>query len=201
VAHVRKLARNAVANILLGNPQAVPLTPVYPISEVQDRIYPNRPTPLFEVELPAICVYTKSETAVPRDGEKLPKHYDRKLIITIEILATVETGFDDVIDSIAEKVEALLLAQWFLKDPVTDVETVDNLVMKGTEIAFVGEDVHNIIASGQITLEVEWNADIVFPALPDIFDEMKVDHDIDAASGDGHVGPEAEDEVTGIYTP
>lgn len=198
MAHVRKLVREAVANILLGNPQAVPATPVYPISEVAGRVFPNRPTPIWEVELPAICVYTKSEVATARDGDKIPKHYDRRLSLVVEILVSVETGFDDLIDTIAEKVEALLLHRWFLKDPVTSTETSDNLLMKATEIAFVGEDVHNVIASGQITFEVLYNTDVPFPGDLENFNTLAADYNIDEASGDGHVGPEAQDLVTGF---
>ena len=202
MAHVRQLTRNAVANILLGNPQAVPASPAYPITEVDGRIYPNRPTPVWEVELPAICIYTKTETTTPGDDEKIPKWYNRKLIITLEILVQVESGFDDLIDTIAEKVEALLLRHWFLPDPVSPgVNLTDNLVMKGTDIVFVGEDANNVIASGQLTLEATYSTDVYFPSVPETFDSMRVSYNIDAAEGDGHVGPEAEDEVTGIYTP
>ncbi len=202
MTHVRQLARSAVANILLGNPQAVPASPVYPIAEVQNRIYPNRPTPVWEVELPAICVYTKTETATPGDDEKIPKWYNRKLLITLEILVQVESGFDDLIDSIAEKVEALLLRHWFLPDPANPgVPLTDNLVMKGTDIVFVGEDANNVIASGQLTLEATYSTDVFYPGVPDRLDSMQASYNIDAAKGDGHPGPEAEDIVTGIYTP
>lgn len=203
MAHVRQLTRNAVANILLGNPQAVPLTPVYPISEVLGRVFPNRPTPVWETELPAICVYTKTESAMPGDSEKIPKWYQRKVLIVIEILVMAETGFDDVIDSIAQKVEDLLLYRWFLPDPTAPtVDLIDNLVMKGTDIVFVGEDVNNVIASGQITIEATYSTDVTFPSVPDVFDSMGVEINSDAATGDGHVGPELEINIpSGIYTP
>lgn len=204
MAHVRKLTRSAVANILLGNPQpADPAPPVYPISEVLGRVFPNRPTPVWETELPAICVYTKTESATPGDSEKIPKWYQRKMLIVIEILVTAETGFDDVIDSIAQKVEDLLLYRWFLPDPITPItDLIDNLVMKGTDIVFVGDDVNNVIASGQITIEATYSTDVTFPSVPDVFDSMCVGINIDEASGDGHVGPELEIDIEdGIYTP
>ncbi len=201
MAHTRKLARNAVANILLGNPQADLLNPVYPIPEVGARIFPNRPTLVWEAELPAICVYTKSETAEPGDSQNLPKWYVRKLAITVEILVQVERGFDDLIDAIAEKVEDLLLVKWFMEDPVTGVETLDNLVFKGTDITFIGEDVQNVIASGQLTLEATYRSDVLFPSVPDVLESIGVEYNTDLASGDGHVGPEAVDDVQGIQTP
>lgn len=204
MAHVRNLARNAVANILLGNPQpADPAPPVYPISEVLDRVYPNRPTPFWEVQLPALAVYTKTETAQPGDDERIPKWYKRKIIIVIEILVQAEQGFDDLIDTIAEKVENLLLRHWFLPDPTAPtVDLVDNLVMKSTDIVFVGDDVKNIIASGQITLEAEYSTDVYMPSVPDVFDSMGVAINIDSTTGDGHAGPESEIDIpSGIYTP
>ena len=201
MAHARKAIRNAVVNILLGEPQADALNPVYPITLVEDRIYPNRPTPAFESELPCISVYTPSESSEPRDGEKLPKHYDRKLEVIIELLLQAEDGFDDSVDDICEQIENLLLYRWYLKDPISEVETADNLVMKRSEIVFMGEDVKNIVAAARITLEVTYNQDVLFPSIPDDFDSMKVDYNIDSATGDGHLGAEATDEVEDIYTP
>lgn len=202
MAHVRQLTRNAVANVLLGNPQAVPLTPVYPISEVGARIYPNRATPTWEAELPAICVYTKTETATPGDDEKIPKWYQRKVLIVIEILVMADTGFDDLIDTIAQKVEDLLLYRWFLPDPTAPtVDLIDNLVMKGTDIVFIGEDVNNVIASGQITLEATYSTDVTFPSVTDVFDSMGADFQIDGAA-DGHEGSEISIDIpSGINQP
>ena len=51
--HQRQLIRETVRNLLLSQ------------TDAKSRIYTNRYQPIFEMELPCILIYTRSETATP----------------------------------------------------------------------------------------------------------------------------------------
>lgn len=94
----RKKIRYAVVNALLGN-----------IEEVGDKVFASRIRPISEQKLPAISVYTLSETS-----QEFDIYTDRRtLTVAIHIQAREDEELDDVLDDIAFKVERIMSEnQW-----------------------------------------------------------------------------------------
>lgn len=118
-AHKRQTIREAVKNMLLNN------------TDVGERVYSNRVTAFWSEEVPCISIFTTEESTSPRDISN--KRYTRKLNLNIEIRAEASENLDDVLDSLACKVEELIAADLTLQN------NVHNTVMTGTDIGFTGE--------------------------------------------------------------
>lgn len=182
--HQRRKIINAVQGILLGSVPSGP--PTLPISEVGDRIFVNRPTPLWLPELPCICLYAMSETA---QTDEEPKFYRRRLRLMVEIIVAPTPDSDVLVDTIVEKVENLLLHERFLREPTTapipgtipeqdPANTSDNITMADTEIVFVGERVENMVTSCRVAFEIEYTTTPNYGVAEDIFDEMQVTYKV-----------------------
>lgn len=198
--HPRRKIINALANITLGKPGVT-----FPISEVGENVYTNRPTALWKAELPAICFYGLKESA---ENVAQPKLYRRKLMAVAEIIVEASDDADSICDDIAEKLEALLLHQRFLKDPAFDygltpytgiletdpANTADDLEMIGSDIVLVAERVDVPIVSCRISLEISYESTPDYDFAVDEFDVM--DQKI---FGVETVEPLSEDLMTGIY--
>lgn len=203
--HGRQRIIQAAANILLGKPWG--LRPVYPIDQVKERIFRNRPTPLWQPEVPAICLYTLTDTGDDRGGQE-PSFYDRKVRLIAEVIVAATLGGDKLVDDIAEIVERLLLQSRFLPDPAftytaPDVKTnyldrpeldpantASNFKYLDTEIVFVGERVENVVSSCRIAFEPTFEYDPRVTGPSGIFNTMDVEYEGSAP---------AHDTKTGIY--
>lgn len=117
--HKRQLIREAVKDMLLNQ------------TDAGARVYSNRVTAFWNEEVPCISIFTTDEAATPTDLRQ--KRYSRKLILNIEIRAEAKENLDDVLDSLALKVEQLIDADLTLNN------TAHNVVMTGTDIGFTGE--------------------------------------------------------------
>jgi hypothetical protein len=182
--HPRRKILNALANITLGEPGVV-----FPISEVGENVYTNRPTVLWKAELPAILFYGLKETS---ENKLQPKYYDRKLHAVAEIMVEASENADVLADTIAEKLENLLLHQRFLPDPTYDYDafsegatsddflpeenpanTCDDIEMIGTDIVLVSEHVDLPIVSLRISLEISYSTTPDYDFSVDKFDTMR----------------------------
>jgi hypothetical protein len=138
VAHPRKLLRHATVNILKA------------ANICGGRGYPNRPLPGWKEELPYFCVYTTEETG---QNDTHPPNYERKPELNIEIVSSafqlnkqgeivkINMTLDDDMDDVAEAVEDAILAveRPYLEDPLTGIETVDDLTYVGTSQKLVAD--------------------------------------------------------------
>lgn len=182
--HSRRKILDALANITLGKPGVV-----FPISEVGENVYTNRPTAIWKAELPAILFYGLKETS---ENKVQPKYYERKLHAVAEIMVEASENADAIADTIAEKLENLLLHQRFLPDPTFDYDlfsdgatksdfipeedpanTCDDLEMVGTDIVLVSERVDLPIVSLRISLEISYNSTPDYDYAVDKFDTMR----------------------------
>lgn len=99
-------------------------------------VFGSRAAPLFKTQLPAILVYTKTETAeVSIDS---PREYQRNLVVALELVASAKTEdlLDDALDDLAEQVEISMFAEETLGGLVTDtvlVETEIELLQEGEQ--------------------------------------------------------------------
>lgn len=130
----RKAIRHTIVKLLTAQAQGI-----YPTA-AQDRVFANRPTPLWSSELPAICVYIKKESA--EKSVYAPVVYSRKPRIVVEILVEGIDGCDDLLDEIQNQVETVLFGNGYLRDPDDNKDRFDGeieLESTDMELAQVGE--------------------------------------------------------------
>lgn len=135
MSHQRQEIRDKVVELLTG------------IAEVNERVFPNRARRLFEEELPAILVYTKSETG--EIGVQAPREYKRTLKLAIEIVAKADEDLDNDLDDIAKEIETRLFRNETLDGLVSDVQYSD------TEIEFEPE-AQVPVGAARLTFDVEY---------------------------------------------
>lgn len=96
--HVRRSIREAAVAILAAN-----------VSAVEGRVYPSRVRGLQEHELPALIVATPAESVSYGSGGPVrPRIQDRSVTLYVDVVAEAAEDVDDVIDDIAESVEAAM---------------------------------------------------------------------------------------------
>lgn len=92
-----------------------------------DRVFSSRSTPIFESELPAILVYTRSES-VELFAES-PREYKRTVTVVIEAVAeTTGENLDDQLDDVGQEIEAALAVDH------TAGDTVSELTLSGSDL-------------------------------------------------------------------
>lgn len=93
--HVRRQIRETVAGLLAG----LPLT--------GDNVFASRVYHLEPANLPALLVYSESESSTPL-GIGTPRQLDRLLQIRVEAYAQVTVDLDNALDAICLQVETAL---------------------------------------------------------------------------------------------
>jgi len=177
--HERKAIRYALVRILQGK------------TDVEQRVYANRPTPLWTQELPCICVYTSRE---PVSSVTRPTIYGRDLEVVIEIVCTPDKMMDDVLDDIAEQVEQVLGDNEFITDEDGQVyDFVERLDLVNTDIA-ISTDGKDYVGSCRLTVTIPYKAGMGEPSESDSVDDFKI-ADVKHALSGSLEGAEAEDFV------
>lgn len=143
--HPRKMIRDAVVALLLNHTQ------------VKDRVFANRYTPLWEVELPCICIYFKKD--LPERRAQGCYFYRRDNTLTVEIMVKASPAMDDEIDAIALEIEDIILPNIFTRDPMSGTETASFSDMGETDIS-LSQDGSKLFGSGRITFEIQYQQDI-----------------------------------------
>lgn len=118
--HYRKTIRDKVITILTGiEYNSVPLN-----------IYKTRAVPFWEVQLPAIAVYCIDE--VSDDEDTAPRYYDRDLTLSVQIVVQEIAAEvpEDVIEFIAEQVEARM----DIDPTLGNLDKVNDSSLKTTQI-------------------------------------------------------------------
>lgn len=118
--HQRKVIRDAVKDLLLGNTPAA------------DKVFTNRPLPFEDASLPAIFIYALGEEVERSnvyDGE-----LKRILNLSIEARIKATASLDDEMDAIALTVEQLMGAE----DALVDIALTVNLASTEMEIGADG---------------------------------------------------------------
>ena len=136
MAHVRKQIRDKVASILKSN-----------VGLVKRRVYTTRVHPLNDTNLPAISVYTGSETSQRMNLGVTD--VIRQLALEIDVYVRETSKFDDDVDAIAVQVE----------EAMADNFTLDGLakfvVLTSTQIQFDG-DADQILGVAKLTYSVQY---------------------------------------------
>lgn len=102
-----------------------------PIAAIGGRVFTNRGRKLFPEELPAIIIYTKSESA--EIYVEAPREYRRTMKLAIEVFdkydtgaeTTMEDSVDDRLDAIADEIEQRIFRDETLDGDVSDIKLSD----------------------------------------------------------------------------
>lgn len=100
------------------------------VPEVSGRVFPSRAAPIDDKSLPAILIYTRSETAELLSDS--PKQYKKTARTQIEIVAKGDETVDDVLDAIADKVFKAIVANPKLGLIVGGTAATGNITFTGT---------------------------------------------------------------------
>lgn len=95
-------------------------------------VYESRVYPLEDAKLPALIIYTKSETSEPI-VIGTDRVMSRELAVVVEGYAKATSDFDDTIDTISKEVEQAIAADRTLEGKSKDT------YLESTEIEFNGE--------------------------------------------------------------
>jgi len=119
MSHVRQQIREAVATRLTG------------LTTTGVNVFASRVYSLADEKLPALAVYTRSESS---DAANLARDLNRQLSIVIEGYAKGATSLGDTLDTVAAEVEAAMATD-------SNLNGLGKLsVLKGTEIDFQREE-------------------------------------------------------------
>jgi hypothetical protein len=118
--HVRQQIREKFGTTLTG------------LTTTGSNVFESRVYPLENASLPALIIYTKSETSEPIviGTQRL---MSRELSVVIEGYAKATSNFDDTIDTISKEVEAAIAADRTLDGLAKDT------YLESTEIEFNSE--------------------------------------------------------------
>jgi hypothetical protein len=118
--HIRQQIREEFGTTLTG------------LTTTGSNVFESRVYPLENASLPALIIYTKSETSEPIviGTQRL---MSRELSVVVEGYAKATSNFDDTIDTISKEVEAAIAADRTLNGLVKDT------YLESTEIEFNSE--------------------------------------------------------------
>ena len=118
--HIRQQIREYFGTTLTG------------LSTTGSNVYESRVYPLENAKLPALIIYTKSETSEPI-VIGTDRVMSRELSVVVEGYAKATSDFDDTIDTISKEVEEAIAADRTLDGKAKDT------YLESTEIEFNGE--------------------------------------------------------------
>jgi len=118
--HIRQQIREYFGTTLTG------------LTTTGSNVYESRVYPLENAKLPALIIYTKSETSEPI-VIGTDRVMSRELAVVVEGYAKATSDFDDTIDTISKEVEQAIAADRTLDGKAKDT------YLESTEIEFNGE--------------------------------------------------------------
>lgn len=136
MAHVRKQIRDAIKTALTG------------LATTGANCYQSRVFPFESTKLPALLIYTKSETT-DFDTISLPRDIMRVLEINVEAYVQGTANYDNTLDQIAVEVEEAIAADVTLGGLTKDLQTV------AFEADFSG-DGEQTVAIGRFTISATY---------------------------------------------
>jgi len=111
-------------------------------------VFRSRIFPLEETNLPALCIYTKSETS-EYDTIGLPRSVNRVLDVAVEAYVKGVSNYDNTLDTIAVQMEEAIAADITLGNLAKDAQ------ITAFEADFAG-DGEQPVAVGRFTVTVEY---------------------------------------------
>jgi len=136
MSHVRQQIRDDIVTTLTG------------LTTAGSNVFRSRIFPLEETNLPALCIYTKSETS-EYDTIGLPRSVNRVLDVAVEAYVKGVSNYDNTLDTIAVEVEEAIAADVTLGGLAKDAQ------ITAFEADFAG-DGEQPVAVGRFTVTVEY---------------------------------------------
>jgi hypothetical protein len=136
MSHVRQQIRDDIVTTLTG------------LTTTGSNVFRSRIFPLEETNLPALCIYTKSE-ASEYDTIGLPRSVNRVLDVAVEAYVKGVSNYDNTLDTIAVEVEEAIAADITLGGLAKDAQ------ITAFEADFAG-DGEQPVAVGRFTVTVEY---------------------------------------------
>jgi len=136
MTHVRTQIRDDIVTTLTG------------LTTTGSNVFRSRIFPLEETNLPALCIYTKSETS-EYDTIGLPRSVNRVLDVAVEAYVKGVSNYDNTLDTIAVEMEEAIAADITLGGLAKDAQ------ITAFEADFAG-DGEQPVAVGRFTVTVEY---------------------------------------------
>lgn len=136
MSHVRQQIRDDIVTTLTG------------LTTTGSNVFRSRIFPLEQTNLPALCIYTKSETS-EYDTIGLPRSVNRILDVAVEAYVKGVSNYDNTLDTIAVEVEEAIAADITLGGLAKDAQ------ITAFEADFSG-DGEQPVAVGRFTITVEY---------------------------------------------
>lgn len=136
MSHVRQQIRDDIVTTLTG------------LVTTGSNVFRSRIFPLEQTNLPALCIYTKSETS-EYDTIGLPRSVNRILDVAVEAYVKGVSNYDNTLDTIAVEVEEAIAADVTLGGVAKDAQ------ITAFEADFAG-DGEQPVAVGRFTVTVEY---------------------------------------------
>lgn len=136
MTHVRQQIRDDIVTTLTG------------LTTTGSNVFRSRIFPLEETNLPALCIYTKSETS-EYDTIGLPRSVNRVLDVAVEAYVKGVSNYDNTLDTIAVEMEEAIAADITLGGLAKDAQ------ITAFEADFAG-DGEQPVAVGRFTVTVEY---------------------------------------------
>jgi len=136
MTHVRQQIRDDIVTTLTG------------LTTTGSNIFRSRIFPLEETNLPALCIYTKSETS-EYDTIGLPRSVNRVLDVAVEAYVKGVSNYDNTLDTIAVEMEEAIAADITLGGLAKDAQ------ITAFEADFAG-DCEQPVAVGRFIITVEY---------------------------------------------
>ena len=136
MSHVRQQIRDDIVTTLTG------------LTTTGSNVFRSRIFPLEQTNLPALCIYTKSETS-EYDTIGLPRSVNRILDVAVEAYVKGVSNYDNTLDTIAVEVEEAIAADVTLGGVAKDAQ------ITAFEADFAG-DGEQPVAVGRFTITVEY---------------------------------------------
>lgn len=136
MTHVRTQIRDDIVTTLTG------------LTTTGSNVFRSRIFPLEETNLPALCIYTKSETS-EYDTIGLPRSVNRVLDVAVEAYVKGVSNYDNTLDTIAVQMEEAIAADITLGGLAKDAQ------ITAFEADFAG-DGEQPVAVGRFTVTVEY---------------------------------------------
>lgn len=136
MAHVRKQIRDAVVTALTG------------LTTTGSNVFRSRIFPLEKTKLPALCIFTRSETT-EFDTMTISRSTQRNLDIAVEAYVSATANYDNTLDTIAVQVEEAIASDVTLGGLAKDAQVT------AFEADFSG-DGEQPVAVGRFTVAVQY---------------------------------------------
>jgi hypothetical protein len=149
--HPRSHIRLAVVNLLRA-------------TSFPGSVYPSREEPWAAQELPAIGVYSASETKLETDIS--PRPDERRLSLLVDIVTKGSTHVDDVMDAFSYLVECALTFAALEARLALDAPSLPLLDLKhvSTELA-IADTGHKLLGAASIAFDIDYRMPASLPSL------------------------------------